>query len=563
MKKILIIIFTVAIFVIGGIFGYKKILSIEKENKIIQLFNKDSLENFSKNKNEMLEKLKTLNKEEADELYEQYLESNNTILENLNIEHDKLLSGGIYNNEDTSENFTDEEWKIANKFLNKYDLELWYLARGTCIIKEVPDFYYKTFKDYVTDDYKEYLKITSKENEEHYVADSGLCITLEELGDRIVTWENFLEKYPNSKLNDKVNNICNSYRRDYILGVPGGIYDYKESAEEYNRFIKKYPDSPTTELLGYYLEEVNLDKPEDNDSEALSKMIDEYIEKYFYLGSLENRKKGNLFSEQTNTLLEEFNKNKEEIINKIKTLNKEAADKLYDEYLEENKKFCESLMQTEAFFNDRDLFEPSTKAKFQEAKKILNEYGLTIIDIQGEFFPHITSNFYYEIFKDYVSDEYRDYLKLTSKDDDTEVIYMPTGLATFEYNSIIPLTIHEVGNKILVFRNFLDKYPNTKFKGIFSVYVFYILDYIDFSLPYKENENGIDEPEDYYKISQENMVEYKEFVKKNPNELTTKCLNYLLNNYKNKKSEVIGQEIDIIIEKEMKEKFEIEEVWTF
>ena len=565
MKKILIIIFIIIIFVIGGIFGYKRILSIEKENKIIQLFNKESLENFSKNKNEMLEKLKTLNKEEADKLYEQYLERNNIILENLNIEHDKFLSGGINDiyNKDTAENFTDEEMKIANKFLNKYDLELWYFARGSYIIREVPDFYYKIFKDYVTDDYKEYLKITSNENEEHYVADSGLCITLEELGDRIVTWENFLEKYPNSKLNDKVNNICNSYRRDYILGVPGGIYDYKESAEEYNRFIKKYPDSPTTELLGYYLEEVNLDKPENNDSEDLSKMIDEYIEKYFYLGSLENRKKGNLFSEQTNTLLEEFNKNKEEIINKIKTLNKEAADKLYDEYLEENKKFCESLMQTEAFFNDRDLFEPSTKAKFQEAKKILNEYGLTIIDIQGEFFPHITSNFYYEIFKDYVSDEYRDYLKLTSKDDDTEVIYMPTGLATFEYNSIIPLTIHEVGNKILVFRNFLDKYPNTKFKGIFSVYVFYILDYIDFSLPYKENENGIDEPEDYYKISQENMVEYKEFVKKNPNELTTKCLNYLLNNYKNKKSEVIGQEIDIIIEKEMKEKFEIEEVWTF
>ena len=566
MKKILIIIFIIIIFVIGGIFGYKRILSIEKENKIIQLFNKESLENFSKNKNEMLEKLKTLNKEEADELYEQYLERNNIILENLNIEYEKFLSGGINGiyNKDIAENFTDEEMKIANKFLNKYNLELWYFARGSYIIREVPDFYYKTFKDYVTDDYKEYLKIASNENEEHYVADSGLCITLEELGDRIVTWENFLEKYSNSKLNDKVNNICNSYRRDYILGVPGGIYDYKESAEEYNRFIKKYPDSPTTELLGYYLEEVNLDKPEDNDSEALSKMIDEYIEKYFYLGSLENRKKGNLFSEQTNTLLEEFNKNKEEIINKVKTLNKEEADKLYDEYLEENKKFCESLMQTEAFFNHyMDLFESSTKAKFQEAKKILNEYGLTIIDIQGEFFPHITSNFYYEIFKDYVSDEYRDYLKLTSKDDDTEVIYMPTGLATFEYNSIIPLNIHEVGNKILAFRNFLDKYPNTKFKGIFSVYVFYILDYIDFSLPYKKNENGIDEPEDYYKISQENMVEYKEFVKKNPNELTTKCLNYLLNNYKNKKSEVIGQEIDKIIEKEMKEKFGIEEVWTF
>ena len=45
--------------------------------------------------------------------------------------------------------------------------------------------------------------------------------------------------------------------------------------------LKKYPDGPTTELLGYYLEEVNLDEPENNDSEDLSKMIDEYIEKIF------------------------------------------------------------------------------------------------------------------------------------------------------------------------------------------------------------------------------------------------------------------------------------------
>ena len=131
------------------------------------------------------------------------------------------------------------------------------------------------------------------------------------------------------------------------MGVPGGIYDYKESAEEYNRFIKKYPDSPTTELLGYYLEEVNLDEPENNDSEDLSKMIDEYIEKYFYLGSLENRKKGNLFSEQTNTLLKEFNKNKEEVINKLKTLNKEEADKFYEDYLESNNEILEKMNEND------------------------------------------------------------------------------------------------------------------------------------------------------------------------------------------------------------------------
>ena len=520
MKKILIIIFTVAIFVIGGIFGYKKILSIEKENKIIQLFNKDSLENFSKNKNEMLEKLKTLNKEEADELYEQYLESNNTILENLNIEHDKLLSGGIYNNEDTSENFTDEEWKIANKFLNKYDLELWYLARGTCIIKEVPDFYYKTFKDYVTDDYKEYLKITSKENEEHYVADSGLCITLEELGDRIVTWENFLEKYPNSKLNDKVNNICNSYRRDYILGVPGGIYDYKESAEEYNRFIKKYPDSPTTELLGYYLEEVNLDKPEDNDSEALSKMIDEYIEKYFYLGSLENRKKGNLFSEQTNTLLKEFNKNKEEVINKLKTLNKEEANKFYEDYLESNNEILEKMNENDYTMLDNAFYIGEgdiDKEKLNKQNKFLDNYGLEVVEIEEGFMLTEKKDFYYNIFKNYVSDDYRDFIKLCSEDID----YIDYFSSLEEHPEII-------ADKVINWEKFLEKYPDSKLKKKANDICYsYRGDYIIAltSLPTTEAlKNG--------KIN-EDVKELNRFIKKYPNSPTTEIIKYYLENYKN------------------------------
>ena len=520
MKKILLILFTVAIFVIGGIFGYKKILSIEKENKIIQLFNKDSLENFSKNKNEMLEKLKTLNKEEADELYEQYLESNNTILENLNIEHDKLLSGGIYNNEDTSENFTDEEWKIANKFLNKYDLELWYLARGTCIIKEVPDFYYKTFKDYVTDDYKEYLKITSKENEEHYVADSGLCITLEELGDRIVTWENFLEKYPNSKLNDKVNNICNSYRRDYILGVPGGIYDYKESAEEYNRFIKKYPDSPTTELLGYYLEEVNLDKPEDNDSEALSKMIDEYIEKYFYLGSLENRKKGNLFSEQTNTLLKEFNKNKEEVINKLKTLNKEEANKFYEDYLESNNEILEKMNENDYIMLDNAFYIGEgdiDKEKLNKQNKYLDNYGLEVVEIEEGFMLTEKKDFYYNIFKNYVSDDYRDFIKLCSEDID----YIDYFSSLEEHPEII-------ADKVINWEKFLEKYPDSKLEEkANNIYYSYRDDYILALTSSQTTEvlkNG--------KIN-EDVKELNRFKNKYPNSPTTEIIKYYLENYKN------------------------------
>ena len=535
MKKILIIIFTVAIFVIGSIFGYKKILSIEKENKIIQLFNKDSLENFSKNKNEMLEKLKTLNKEEADELYEQYLESNNTILENLNIEHDKLLSGGInsIHNKGTAENFTDEEWKIANKFLNKYDLELWYLARGTCIIKEVPDFYYKTFKDYVTDDYKEYLKITSKENEEHYVADSGLCITLEELGDRIVTWENFLEKYPNSKLNDKVNNICNSYRRDYILGVPGGIYDYKESAEEYNRFIKKYPDSPTTELLGYYLEEVNLDKPEDNDSEVLSRIVDEYIEKYFYLGYLKEREKGNLFSKQTNTLLEEFNKNKEEVINKLKTLNKEEANKFYEDYLESNNEILEKMNENDYTMLDNAFYIGEgdiDKEKLNKQNKFLDNYGLEVVEIEEGFMLTEKKNFYYNIFKNYVSDDYKDFLKLYSED----IEYMDYVFSLDEHPEIIV-------DKIINWENFLEKYPDSNCrKKANDIYQAYRTDYILALTPPPTKEALINGS------LNKNIKELNRFANKYPNSPTTEIIKYYLENYKD-------EDIDQVISKKLNE----------
>jgi len=442
------------------------------------------------------------------------------ILENLNIEHDKLLSGGIYNNEDTSENFTDEEWKIANKFLNKYDLELWYLARGACIIKEVPDFYYKTFKDYVTDDYKEYLKITSKENEEHYVADSGLCITLEELGDRIVTWENFLEKYPNSKLNDKVNNICNSYRRDYILGVPGGIYDYKESAEEYNRFIKKYPDSPTTELLGYYLEEVNLDEPENNDSEVLSKMIDEYIEKYFYLGSLENRKKGNLFSEQTNTLLKEFNKNKEEVINKLKTLNKEEANKFYEDYLESNNEILEKMNENDYTMLDNAFYIGEgdiDKEKLNKQNKFLDNYGLEVVEIEEGFMLTEKKDFYYNIFKNYVSDDYKDFLKLRSED-----------IEYIDYLSSINEHPEIVADKVINWEKFLEKYPDSKLKKKANDICYsYRGDYIIALTSSQTTEvlkNG--------KIN-EDVKELNRFKNKYPNSPTTEIIKYYLENYKN------------------------------
>ncbi len=538
MKKILIIIFTIVIFIIiGGIFGYKKILSNEKENKIIQLFNKDFLGNFSKNKKEIIEKLKTLNREEADELYEQYLENNNIIVENLNKEHKNLLLNDIYNNEDSSKNFTDKEWEVANKFLNKYDLELWYIGRGHVSIREVSDFYYKIFKDYVTDDYREYLKITAKENEEVYESESGLAITLEELGDRIVTWENFLEKYPNSKLNDKVNNICNSYRRDYVLGVPGGVYDYKESADEYNRFIKKYPNSPTTELLEYYLENVNLNNPGDNDSGALSKMIDKYIEKYFYLGYLENRKKGNFFSYESNELFEKFNMDKKEIIQLLKNLNKEEANKIYEEYLESNFKILEKIEENDYEVLDNIFYVGEgnlDKGKLDKQNKFLDNYGLEIVENEIGLMITEKKDFYYNIFKNYVSDDYRDFFKLHSEDVD----YIDYVSSFDKYSEII-------ANKIVAWENFLEKYPDSKLeKKANDICQSYRVDYIT-SLIFPSTTEALINGR-----SNRAVEELNRFIKKYPNSPTTKIIKFYLENYKNEDiNDILADKIEEIYSK--------------
>ena len=235
------------------------------ENKKIK-FSDESLKllkKFANNKIEVIEKLKTLNKDEAVEVYERYIEDNKDILYKIELESEKLLDG-IYHGT-VEEQFTEKDWNDTNKILNKYDLELWDIGEGIVIIRELPHLYYDVFKDYVTDDYKEYLRIWAKDDEKLYQADAGLLISFEELGERIITWENFLNKFPNSKLKTKVADLLNSYREDYILGmentptIDGGyenipITIYEDAKNEYDRFMKKYPNSPTVELIKYLIE---------------------------------------------------------------------------------------------------------------------------------------------------------------------------------------------------------------------------------------------------------------------------------------------------------------------
>ncbi|WP_339067082.1 tetratricopeptide repeat protein [Fusobacterium animalis] len=537
MKKILIIIFTIAIFVTGGIFGYKKIVSDEREKKIIQMFNKDVLNNFVENKKSVIERLKTSNKEEADKIYNEYLETNQLIMTNINEDHSELLNN-IYN-KDSEYYFTEKDWKTANKFLNNYDLEIFDLAETEVRIIEVPNYYYNIFKDYVTDDYREYLEITSKENEEPYYTDGSILVSYDKIADRLLTWENFLKKYPNSDLAEKANEECNTYRRIYILGSynsptrEGGwenselFYIPENNLKEFNRFIEKYPDSPTVELIKYYLENYK-----NKDVETL---LNEKIDKEFYLGGIENREKGNLFSKESNDLLEEFKKNKEEVIKELKTSNKEEANKIYEEYSVDNDKILEKINEIDTEMLDNTFYKDGNieKDKLNKQNKFLDSYGLEVIQIEDGFILTEKNKFYYNLFKNFVTDDYKEFLKLRSEDID----YL-------EYSNSFDKYLEIIADKIVAWEKFLEKYPDSKLKRkAQNMSYTYRAGYI-FRLTSSETRESLMNGK-----ANDAVKEFNRFIKKYPNSPTSEIIKYYLENYKE-------EDIDTLISKKLNKNYE-------
>ena len=537
MKKILFIIFIIAIFVTGGILGYKKIVADEREKKIIQMFNKDVLNSFVENKKSVIERLKTSNKEEADKIYNEYLETNQLILENINTVHLDFLNN-IYN-KDSEYYFTEKDWKTANKFLNNYDLEIFDLAETEVSIIEVPNYYYNIFKDYVTDDYREYLEITSKENEELYYTDGSILVSYNKIADGLLTWENFLKKYPNSDLAEKANEECNTYRRIYILGSynsptrEGGwenselFYIPENNLKEFNRFIEKYPDSPTVELIKYYLENYK--------NKDIETLLNEKIDKEFYLGGIENREKGNLFSKESNDLLDEFKKNKEEVINKLKTSSKEEANEIYEEYSVDNDKILEKIneidteMLDNAFYKDGNI----EKDKLNKQNKFLDSYGLEVIQIEDGFMLIEKNKFYYNLFKNFVTDDYKEFLKLRSEDIDY-----------FEYSNSFDKYLEIIADKIIAWEKFLEKYPDSKLKRkAQNMSYTYRAGYI-FRLTSSETRESLMNGK-----ANDAVKEFNRFIKKYPNSPTSDIIKYYLENYKE-------EDIDTLISKKLNKNYE-------
>ncbi|WDF64296.1 hypothetical protein [Flavobacterium sp. KACC 22763] len=233
--------------------------SIKVENTTqTEQSNSDLLEQFSKNKNEVIRKLKTLSNKEANALYEKYSEENTALVQQI-AEKEAGVLDKFYNEDEANKKAV----KLLGEKLSKHQLEFSEIGEGYVEIEPVHDFYYQIFKNYVTRDYKDYLYLISEESKSLYSADAGLVISFKDLGDRIISWENFMTKYPDSNLIASVKEQYKNYQMDYLVGqdntptaerATDENYIYPENIQEFNRFMKKYPKSPTVPLINLFME---------------------------------------------------------------------------------------------------------------------------------------------------------------------------------------------------------------------------------------------------------------------------------------------------------------------
>ena len=234
---------------------------------------------FTVRKKEIQEQLKSLNQKEANALYKKYQEENNGYIATIqNKEQDLLANFYNYYGDRTS---PPDSIQRKEMLLNNAELELWQIGEGYVDIRTQHDFYYNLFKNYVTPDYREFLYINSEEEKKLYSADAGIGISWKELGDRVLSWENFLKKYPGSELTEDAMSFYKSYQLDYLFGMdntPTMEHSttelYPENIAEFKRFIAQNPDSFTTKLAKIMLANTQ-------SRDALMAVIDKEQEHYF------------------------------------------------------------------------------------------------------------------------------------------------------------------------------------------------------------------------------------------------------------------------------------------
>lgn len=131
-----------------------------------------------------------------------------------------------------------------------------YMAEGMYYLDPSPRFLLGNFKADISDELYDYLTYRSEEVDRHTYSDAAVIITWDELADRMVSWEKFMDTYPDSAFFEEARSMYDMYRFSFFIGTsntpaytyPTEILD-PELLAAYENYLARYPDSALTPVL--------------------------------------------------------------------------------------------------------------------------------------------------------------------------------------------------------------------------------------------------------------------------------------------------------------------------
>jgi hypothetical protein len=249
--------------------------STETDKALKQIiFKTDSVKKHLTPKNALALYLKF--REETDELISKIDKENTYILDNFY----------THVSEKTQKLSLPDSLKTKFRNLEKANIEFWEIGEGYIEIRPKANYYQKVFENKLPADYNEFVKLEAFENKDLIGADAGLSISFEELSVLVLNWENFLLKYPNSKLYAEVKENYKNLLNIYLFGLDNtptyenngdNTYElYDENKKEFERFTSKNPKSVASKIVLSLLEEFK----NNSSSNEFHKKIDQEFLKY-------------------------------------------------------------------------------------------------------------------------------------------------------------------------------------------------------------------------------------------------------------------------------------------
>lgn len=131
------------------------------------------------------------------------------------------------------------------------------MEEGYMYLKAKEEFSYNLLKTHLSDNLNDYFDIITEEAKHKFCEDASMYISFDELADRVIKWEKYINQHPKAIQIEKAKDNYNLYLRTLLSGMDNTpvfannklLPEVKKTYEDY---IKNYPNNKSTQTIKEY-----------------------------------------------------------------------------------------------------------------------------------------------------------------------------------------------------------------------------------------------------------------------------------------------------------------------